>query len=281
MRANWLRDRLTAAKKNAVMWVELADAIQEVFEKQVEPVIDRLRGMNSTFSMSEADLRKKVKELGGFFSISERVEIEDWPLALMQRQDEIRLKKTDYPLESTISREFAGLQIEWRPLYAPMDQVTYPYGSYFATKEQLEYEPIPADQWFLTARGVLYLPMTELTKAFPDAASVSEQTALFEETLSRLITPMIPLHIVYDGTQYFLLYTLIEADEVFSLGKMDIEQTMSTAKEWLEKYTYGKEDITELTPPMSNSCNYRYNYKARVDALPLDAWTIDRPLPAG
>lgn len=281
MRVNWLRDRLTAAKKNSPMWVELADAIQEVFELQVEPVIDRLRGMNSTFSMTEEDLRKKVNELGSFFAISDRVEMEDWPLALMQRQDEIRLKKTDYPMESTINREFAGLKIEWRPLYAPMDQNAYPYGSYFATEEQLQYETIPADQWFLTARGVLYLPITELTKAFPEAGSVDEQTTLFEETLSRLITPMIPLHIVYDGAQYYMTYTLIEADEVFSFGRIDITQTMKEAKEWLEAYRYTKESVTDIMPVMNNGCDYRYNYLARVDALPIDAWTVDRPLPAG
>lgn len=281
MRANWLRDRLTASKRNSPMWVELADAVQEVFEKQVEPVIDRLRGVNSTFSMTDADLRTKVKELGSFFSISDRVDIDDWPLALMQRQDEIRLKKTDYPLESTISREFSGLQIEWRPLYAPMDQIAHPYGSYFATEEQLQYEPAPADQWFLTARGVLYLPITELTKAFPNAKTVDEQTALFEEILNRLITPMIPLHIVYDGTQYYMVYGLVEAEEAFSNGKIDIQQTMNAAKEWLESFIYGSESVSDIMPAMNNGCAYRYNYQARIDALPLDAWTIDRPLPAG
>jgi len=281
MKTNWLRDRLTAAKQNSPMWTELADSIQEIFEQQVEPLIDRLRGMSSTFAMTEEDLRKKVAELGSFFAISDRVEIEDWPLALMQRQDEIRLKKTKYPMESAISREFSGLQIEWRPLYAPMDQINYPYGSYFATEAQLEYETIPADQWFLTARGVLYIPVTELVKVFPEAQSVDEQVALFEETLTRLVTPMIPLHIVYDGTRYYFTYTLVELEEIFTRGTADIEQLIPVVAENVETSTYQADTPTQYMPVMNNSCEYRYNYQARFDAYPLDAWTVDRPLPAG
>lgn len=281
MRSNWLRDRLTEAKQKSVMWTELADSIQAIFEQQVEPVINRLRSMNSTFSMTEEDLKKRVTELGEFFVISERVPIEDWPLALMQRQDEIRLKRTDYPLKSTINREFSGLQIEWLPLYAPLDQTAWPYGSRFTTTEQMPFEDLPENEWFMTARGVIMLPITELTKAFPDSKTVDEQTALFEAALSRLIEPMIPLHIVYDGTRYYMTYTLPEFEEIYAPVAYEIAQTMPAAIEGHEHQVVGVDTPTDYMPVMNNGCAYRYNYQPRMDAYSLDAWTLDRPLPSG
>ena len=208
MDSNWFKQRLTGAKQGAPMWAELADTVQALFDQQVSPVLSRLRGMTSTFTMAEEDLVRRVDDLGPFFSLSNRVEIEDWPLALMQRQDEIHLKKTDYPIVSTINREFTGMQVEWQPLWAPIDQEAWPYGTRFTTLDLMPDEDIPPEGWFLTARGVIRLPMDRLAAVFPDLGSIDEQTAAFEGVLKQLVEPLIPLHIVYDGSRYFVSFIL-------------------------------------------------------------------------
>lgn len=279
MRENWFRERLTAAKQAAPMWVELADTLTTIFSDQVEPLLVRLKGMTSTFTMTQEDLDKRINELGSFFYLSERVAPADWPLALMQRQDEIHLKKTDYPLVSTISREFAGMQVTWEPLYAPIDQEAWPYGSRFTIKSQLPHEDIPEDQWFLTARGVIRVPMTQLRNSFPDSTTINEQGAEFEAILERFIRPLIPLHIAYDGAQYFLQYTLKELEELLLLALTEITQTSPPAVEAQEQMGRSPADISQTMPPMNNGCDYRYSYQARFDAISLDAWTVDRPLP--
>ncbi|MFM5095032.1 hypothetical protein ACEUCJ_15190 [Aeromonas rivipollensis] len=260
------------------MWAELADTVQALFDQQVSPVLSRLRGMTSTFTMAEEDLVRRVDDLGPFFSLSNRVEIEDWPLALMQRQDEIHLKKTDYPIVSTINREFTGMKVEWQPLWAPIDQEAWPYGTRFTTKEWMPFEDIPPEGWFMTARGVIKLPVDKLRGVFPLLQTVDEQTTEFESILRRLVEPLIPLHIVYDGAQYYIAYILAEADEQFAAKLYDLSQVSPPAREGLDSVT-AITAITDTYPPINNQGPYLYSYQARLDAFRFDAWTIDKPLP--
>lgn len=278
MKPDWLKQRLTAAKQAAPMWAELAEAVQEVFEQQIEPLFTRLRGLSSAYTMESNDLALKIEELGQFFALSDRVEQADWPLALMQRQDEIHMKKTDYPLINTISREFAGMKVSWEPLYAPKDQELYPYGSRFTIQSQLNDESIPADEWFMTSRGVIRLPLTALQNSFAGANTVDEQAAAFEEVMTRFIKPLVPLHIVFEGAQYYLQYTLAELDEVIALLLQEAEQTFPPALEKLELVT-SKADTVQTMPPADNRVEDRYASSARFDALRMDAWTLDRPIP--
>ena len=280
MDSNWFKQRLTGAKQGAPMWGELADTVQALFDQQVSPVLSRLRGMTSTFTMAEEDLERKIDDLGPFFSISNRVAKEDWPLALMQRQDEIHLKKTDYPIVSTINREFTGMQVEWQPLWAPIDQTEWPYGSRFTTLEWMPYEDIPPEGWFLTARGVIRLPLDHLQIVLPELATIEEQTTEFESILKQLMEPLIPLHIVYEGTRYYITYTLQEADEWAVLAALEAAQTSPPAREALELVRGNLvSPIADTLPLASNPGEYRYSYQARLDAFRFDAWTIDKPLP--
>ena len=73
MKHDWLKQRLTAAKQAAPMWTELAEAVQEVFEQQIEPLLTRLRGLSSAYTMTSDDLALRISELGEFFLISDRV----------------------------------------------------------------------------------------------------------------------------------------------------------------------------------------------------------------
>ncbi|WP_429169403.1 hypothetical protein [Aeromonas hydrophila] len=275
MRENWFRQRLTKAKQAAPMWGELADAVQQIFAQQVEPIIERLRGMGSAFTMSPEDLNRRIEELGPFFWLSDRVAKEDWPLALLQRQDEIHLKKTDYPLISTIAREFSGMQVDWAPLYAPKDQSKWPYGSRFTTLEMMEFEDIPPEDWFMTARGVIRVPLPKLAQAFVPGDTVDEQCAEFEAILARFVTPLIPLHIVFDGAQYYLEYTLKEAEEWATLNGVDVATEYPPAVEGKETASHNADIATEY-PPASN--NNLFVGRLFFDQQGIDSWTIDKPL---
>lgn len=279
MDSNWFKQRLTAAKQAAPMWTELADTVQQLFDQQVTPVLDRLRGMTSTFTMEREDLSRKINDLGPFFATSDRVAEEDWPLALMQRQDEIHLKKTDYPIVSTINREFTGMKVEWQPLWAPIDQEAWPYGTRFTTKEWMPFEDIPPEGWFMTARGVIKLPVDKLQGVLPLLQTVDEQTTEFESILRRLVEPLIPLHIVYDGAQYYITYVLQEADEWIAALAWDATQTSPPARERVELTTRWITAASETYPPANNPGEYRHSARARLDAFRIDAWTIDKPLP--
>lgn len=275
MKENWLRQRLTKAKQSAPMWSELADTVQEVFACHVEPIIDRLRGMGGAFTMSHADLERQIDELGPFFCLSDRVAIEDWPLALLQRQDEIHLKKTDYPLVSTIAREFSGMQVDWAPLYAPKDQSRWPYGTRFTTLEMMEFEDIPPDGWFMTARGVIRVALPKLARAFVPGDTVDEQCAEFEAILARFVTPLIPLNIVFDGAQYYLEYTMKEGGEWAELNAIDVATEYSPAVESKELASSVSDISTEF--PAANN-NNPYVGQQYFDQQGIDSWTIDKPL---
>lgn len=279
MKPDWLKQRLTAAKQAAPMWSELAEAVQEVFEQQVEPLLTRLRGLSSAYTMTSEDLALRIAELGEFFILSERVDKEDWPLALMQRHDEIHLKKTDYPLVSTLSREFSGMKVTWEPLYAPKDQALYPYGTRFSIKSQLDSETIPPDDWFMTSRGVIRLPLTSLQASFPGALTVDDQATAFEEVMTRFIEPLVPLHIVFEGAQYYLRYVLPELEELIKHVLHEAGQTFPPALERLERVAGTKADAVQTMPAANNGVEYQYSQRARMDVQPLDSWTLDRPIP--
>lgn len=278
MKPDWFKQRLTAAKQAAPMWTELAEAVQEVFEQQIEPLLTRLRGLSSAYTMTSDDLALRISELGEFFLLSDRVDETDWPLALMQRHDEIHLKKTDYPLVTTISREFNGMKVTWEPLYAPKDQVRFPYGSRFSIKSQLEFEDIPESEWFLTSRGVIRLPLTSLQSSFVGATSIDDQATAFEAVMNRFIEPLIPLHIVFEGAQYYLQYTLPELEEVIKHLLTSANQTFPPVLEVVETAT-GKDDAVQTMPTANNGVEYTYSQRARLDAQRLDSWTLDRAIP--
>lgn len=278
MKTDWLKQRLTAAKQAAPMWSELAEAVQEVFEQHIEPQLSRLRGLSSAYTMTNEDLTLRISELGEFFTLSERVAEADWPLALMQRHDEIHLKKTDYPIVSTLSREFNGMKATWEPLYAPKDQKLYPYGSRFSIESQLESENIPPDQWFMTSRGVIRVPLTSLQSSFSKLATVDEQATAFEEAMTRFIAPLVPLHIVFEGAQYYLQYVLPELEEVIVQKLATAGQTFPPILEALTRFSTTS-GVVQTMPVANNGVEYRYSQRARLDVQPLDSWTLDRPIP--
>lgn len=275
MHKGWLKKQLTNAKQNAPLWAELADAIQEVVDQHAMPLIARLRNIKSSFTMAEADIDKKIGELGRFFAIRS-VPAEVKPIVFMQRLDEIHLKDTVFPLVNTLWREFDGIAVTWEPLYAPVDLKQHPYGSLLLTKEDVTRCKGRYGDMFLTSRGVVRLPVNEIMREhdFQDLDKVIEHLT---KEIRVYVEPLLPLHIVFDGHQLELKYTIKEADEWFYAVSETIGQdTAINLSEGLEAFFITRDDITSG----SNAIHLggvvgHQDYILRFDAIPTDAWTLD------
>lgn len=278
MEKHWLRNRLTQAKQSSELWTELADAIQNIVEYHAIPLVERLRNLSSAFTMEPVDIDKKISELGRFFTIR-AVNDELKPIVLTQRLDEIHLKDTQYPVVNTLWREFRGLPVTWQPLYAPIDQKKYPYGTLLLTKESAEAAGGRYGNMFLTSRGVIRLPINELVKdpSYQDNCDLDEVLRGLIAELKLYIEPLLPLHIVFDGHELELKYTLTEADEWFYAISWTIGQDAAIdLLEGLEKLAITKEDIASGDGPirLGGSIGHR-DFILHFDEIPLDAWTLD------
>lgn len=272
MHEHWLRKQLTRAKQGAPLWVELADAVQEIVEQHAMPLVTRLRNLSSAFTMDEQDIDRKIGELGQFFAIR-AVDYESKPIIFMQRLDEIHLKDTEYPVINTLWREFKGLSVTWQPLYAPMDQEKYPYGSVLITKESAKVAAGRYGDMFLTSRGVIRLPINELMRAH-DSDEMDEVISNLIAEFKVYVEPLLPLHIVFDGTELELKYTIKEADEWLRAISETIGQDaihMIDAQEWLN----GSDEIQASQAIDLSGYIKHADFYARYDEIPIDGWTLD------
>ncbi|UTM60489.1 hypothetical protein L4174_023780 (plasmid) [Photobacterium sp. CCB-ST2H9] len=268
MKNNWLKERLTPEKQKHPMWVDLANAIQAVLESHVEPILDRLKRRVSLFEMAKEDMDVLLNELGDFFALGQ-VDDEDIPLVLMQRQDEIHQKRTVYPLTGTLRREFGGLSVAWQPFFAPIDQDVFPYGTRFVIESELDMEQIPADEWFMTSRGVLRVPLNEVREVY---GNTEEDMRRFEEELRRIVYPLIPLRIVCEGQQYKLDFVLYENIETISIASSTVTYA-PIVKEKQESVS--AHDTTSTLLVFNNSRELQTPTTYQMDVQHVDALNVD------
>lgn len=191
---NWFRDRLTEIKQTSKMWTSFADSVQLLIEEFVEPWLERLRKRVSIFEMDPEDLAVVVDELGPFFSLK-NVAVDDQPLIVMQREDEIHQKLTVYPLYGTLKREFNGKDVKLSPLYAPVSD-SYPYGSLFFKKDSLSITY--NGESYLTSRCVITVPADQLG----DGSLCSiDKIKEFTDVVEQVVIPLLPLRIVCHGVE--------------------------------------------------------------------------------
>jgi len=189
------KSKLTEALKQSTAWRDLADSLEKLNAKCLEPTLDRLKGMTNVFTMHPDDLQVLFDEMGSFFSVG-LTEDEDIPLLLQQRTDEIHFKGYEYPLKKTFAREFLGVPLSWEQLYAPKDLVNFPYGSKFLLKRDIVRDGSDLNDYFQTYRAVIFTRLDRVQSAF----GIDE----FERLLSRVAIPLVPTHIAFDGQQYYL-----------------------------------------------------------------------------
>lgn len=276
--SSWLSRQLTRSKQNSPIWTEFADAVQRIFDDQVRPIYDQIAGMNSYFTMHPDDLERRISEMGKFFYFSDAVEQEDLPLAVMQKLDEVHFKRTDLPIQNAISREFSGISVRWMPLYAPK-KIT-PAGSHDYTKKEVgglivnalrtiddindNHENI--DDYFLTSRGVIEVGSSALNES-------GYTTAQFSSMVARVVKPLIPLDIVYDGERIIIHYDILEPREWLYFTEQSILLAFAPMIE--APHNVSASSLTLDYPVANNSYPGPEGHIDRFDRLRLDAMPLN------
>lgn len=274
MKKSWLRNQLTKAKQAAPMWADFIDAVQEIIERHAEQYLDRAKRRVSLFDADKQDLEVMLRELGDFFALGD-VSDENLPLVIMQRQDQIHSKKTIYPLVNTLIREFRGVTVTWEPLFAPVDQETWPYGARLLIEREIGDTEIPVNDWFMTSRGVIRVPLNQVRRSYGNGEGSQEAIDEFESIIKRVIYPLVPLRIVCDGQQYFLSFDLVEFMEYATQSSMS--DTHLDVKEYAEASdVIGSIVSVQDEIPVSMRDEWISPARYRIDGLPCDALTIDR-----
>lgn len=276
MEENWFKNRLTQAKQSSELWTGFADAVQSLLDSAIVPVIERLANRKSLFSMGTDDLKTRMSELGKFFYISDENGA-SLPVLIQQRLDEIHYKGTTRPIESTLWREFKNLAAEWTPLYAPIDQTNYPYGSVFFTAEELEAAIPKYGECFLTSRGRIKVALNDVYDTF---SNVNPDAVLdeFERQFKLVVEPLIPLHIVFDGMGYHLSFAIAERKITFLLTSVETaikdgtwffpQQHSTVSIDGLQITLSQEAAAQEINRPLETS-------DIRFDDYRLDAWGVD------
>lgn len=205
MNSNWLSSMLTKAKQKSSMWLTLADTIQASFDDELSIVVDTITRNRSVMTMSVEEVKRKQESLGHFFSVLDAPDVEKG-LTLLHRLDQIHLKATEFPIKDMVKRNFDGLEMDWSPVYAPINQEEFPYGTRFIA--QTEFDNLDAsskEQYFMTSRGRMIL---NLNKYLPP----KEEMDKIYNTIFETIIPLIPLDIVFDG-----FFTQVKIVAVFDI----------------------------------------------------------------
>ncbi|MCS0734816.1 phage tail protein [Escherichia coli] len=214
MQRSWFNNRLTSAKQKSLLYKSLADLVQSMMDTFVDPWLERITNRKSIFSMSKEDLETRTNELGQFFTIRTS-NSSSVPMLLQQRFDEIHFKGTERPINQTIYREFNGISVLWDPVYAPIDQVRFPYGTVLIPESQLESTGDVYGDVFLTSRGMISIPINNL--AIDNVTGGIDQSALTEDILKKFnqfVKPLLPLHIVFDGLMLYLSIMIYEQEDI-------------------------------------------------------------------
>lgn len=269
---NWFKNRLIPEKQQTPFWPSFAEAIQELYESEVETLLNRIASRRSLFSMSKEDLDIRTAEYGRFFVMGE-VEDSQKAMLLTQRLDEIHFKGTTRPIEQTFWREFGNLPVTWQPLYAPVNTAKYPYGSYLINEDAIPVAKTTYGEFFLTSRGNIQVDLNALYASY----GLGDRDKIIQDLLDKfdlIIAPLLPLHTVFDGVSLRLAFRLsAEADRLrFAQQVVKIAGMKWTAKP------------DGISPPGPAAKTGAALYRAEkemteqhlsFDAVPLDAWIVD------
>ncbi len=258
MKSNWLSSRLTKAKQASTMWVTLADSIQASFEGALNDIVDTITNNRSVMTMSVEEVKRKQESLGHFFSVLDVPDTEK-NLTLLTRLDQIHLKATEFPIKDMVRRNFDGLEMDWSPVYAPIDQNEYPYGTRLIAQTEFDnFDAETKESWFMTSRGRMIL---NLNKYLPP----EEEMNRIYNSIYETIIPMIPLDIVFDG-----FFTQVKIEAVFDVHSYtDFDNPISDTF----KVKYTLDDITKTTEVLDS------RFAIEQDAFSLDSTTRTERLP--
>lgn len=256
----------------------LAGIVEDLFIAVVEPLLTRITDRKSFFTMSDTDLDTRIDEMGQFFTIRAS-DASSKPMLLQQRLDEIHFKGTSRPITQTFYREFNGVPVTWQPLYAPVNTTKYAYGTRLIAENNLDAVGTVYGDLFLTSRGVISIPYTELVAIIasgknPNITTVSQVTEEALTKFSQVAEPLLPLHIVFDGLQMLVDWTFQEPDDELELAAIDTEQELETLQEITEAMTLAAVDI-DTGPDELEDTEVEEWTLAKYDNVRLDEWIMD------
>lgn len=183
---DWLKKRLTPVKKDTPRWMQFAEAIQELWEENFDPDLDRMKRAKSIYTADTVDLQREIGELGDFFQALPKAE--DLAIAVAWRKLELLYKDTEFIIVSTFARKFLGLEVTWMPLWAKKSE---DYGDAFYPEDEIS----DFSGYHMTSRGRLNVNIDDMT-----ARRIS--IADFQDHVDARMDTIKPLHIIYDGAVY-------------------------------------------------------------------------------
>ncbi|MGL1259916.1 hypothetical protein ACSTK8_24335 [Vibrio parahaemolyticus] len=214
---NWLRNQLTKVKSEEQAWSDFTSILGNALEIYVEPYLERIKRRVSLFEQSKEDLQIELKELGDFFSFGD-INDENLAITILQRKDQIHFKRTLSPLISTLNREFEGLGVTWQALYNP---VGGEYGIGMRTRQGITGNE---DKYWLTSRGIIQIPLNDILKTGSD--NLNDTLDQLEKEIERVVYPLIPLRIVFDGVLYVMFYHIKERIETIEVDFSSVSEVL-------------------------------------------------------
>jgi hypothetical protein len=267
--SNWILKRLSTVKQNSESWSQLAGGLQSTINEVIEPVIAKFTSMRSLFTATDEDLTLIENDLGAFFRVDRSLSGKDKAVSLMAKQDDINYKSTLKPMKDKFKREFKGLAVEWSPLYAHVTIAENPYGTGLLTKRQMIDIGVNVDDYFLTSRGVIKLDANKI-------ATLGYTITQFSIILRDIISNLRPIHIVYDGEDLFLLYSIVDIPSKASISAREVFKVfppLATTENCGESRL-----IERLFPELESTWNKSEYFN--LDELPVDVFPMDTPLNA-
>ena len=164
-REEWLSGRLSPARKESAVWVELFQVIEQWFDEYVFPAVERLKDARRTFGQDDEALNRLIDEFGDFFEVPEIDEEArgiQRHIDLLWRRHELHKKRTTVAFDSYVNRvmRLNGLDFQWHPLY-------WKKGDDYATCAF--YPKLPEYQHYcdnLSSRGAVLLDLNSVPRGF-------------------------------------------------------------------------------------------------------------------
>ncbi len=128
---DWLKKRLSGSQKESDRYVELAEAIQELWEDHFDSELEKIINLRSIYAADIEGQKEIVSELGGYYEYD--LPDKNIPISINLRKLELLQKDTRIPLVESLKR--VGVDSEWMPLYARRGEI---YGTAFYMAHEVD-----------------------------------------------------------------------------------------------------------------------------------------------
>ena len=197
----WLKKRLSPFQALAARWVELSEALEEIWAAQFDPWFDDLVSLRSVYTANDAGKLLIASELGWYYERD--LTADNRALQIALRKWELEQKETDIPMSRTLQRMGAA-GLTWIPLYALRPELGEAYGTHFYSLGELAAlgktaptaypDPLHPPDAFMTSRIAVYIDI-ELFSKWNITAIKSR------------INAVKPLHIILERIAYMATFT--------------------------------------------------------------------------